>query len=95
MKLGTLILEFYGELKTKESIEVIKNTLHPLLNSVCNQYDFDYKRFEYFAATLIWVVPLNLFWKNDRIYSTLKKSIILNFDNWNFSIYLLIHKTGG
>lgn len=95
MKIGTLILEFYGELKTKESIDIIKNIMHPLLLSVSDDYDFDYKRFEYFAVNFIWVIPLKLLWKNDKIYDTLKNSLNLHFNNWNFSIYLLIHFKGG
>jgi len=95
MTIGTLIIEAFGDLKTKQSIDLVKNIMHPTLISVCDQYDFDYRRFEYISASLIWVIPLKLLWKNDRIISTLRKSFNLYFNNWNYTIYLLIHETGG
>jgi len=95
MKIGKLILEVYGELKSKQSISTIKNIMDPLLVSVSDEYDFKYNRFGFYAAFMIWEVPLDVFWKNDRIFSTLRKSIILHFNNWEYTIYLLIHETGG
>jgi len=95
MSIGRFIIEAFGDLKSKQSIDLVKNIMHPILLSVSDQYDFDYRRFEYISATLIWVIPIKSFWKNDRIISTLRKSINLYFNNWNFTIYLLIHETGG
>ncbi|MBA7531166.1 hypothetical protein ES705_23377 [subsurface metagenome] len=95
MSIGTFIIEAFGDLKGKQSIDLVKNIMHPLLLSVSDHYDFDYKRFEYLSGRLIWVIPIKSFWKNDRIISTLRKSISLYFNNWNFTIYLLIHETGG
>jgi len=95
MKIGSLILEVYGELKSNQSISTIKNIMDPLLLSVCDEYDFKYNRFGFYAAFMTWEIPLSVFWKNDRIFSTLRKSIILHFNNWEYTIYLLIHETGG
>ncbi len=91
MKISTLILEIYGELLSKESIDTLKNTMHQPLLSVSETLDFDYRRFEYYAADIIWVCQLKLFWKNDTIYKTLVRSLDNNFDNWILDITLLLH----
>lgn len=91
MKTGTLILEVYAELLDKQSVDILKNTMHQPLISVSKDYSFDYKRFEYFAAVIIWVLPLDIFWKNDNIYNTLVRSLDHNFHNWTLDITLLLH----
>jgi len=91
MKTGTLILEIYGELLEKQSIDILQNIMHKPLLSVSESLDFDYKRFEYFAATMIWVCHLKLFWNNDTIYNTLKLNLNRYFTNWELEITLLLH----
>ncbi len=94
MKIGTLIIEIYAELLEKQSIELLQNLMHQPLVSVSRKWDFDYKRFGYFAATLIWVVPLQIFWKNDQIYNSLKGGLNKYFKNWKVDITLTIHEKG-
>lgn len=94
MRIGTLIIEVYGELLTKQSIEILQTSMYQPLISVSDKFDFDYKRFGFFAAELIWVVPLHTFWKNDRIYLTLKETLDKNFINWKIDITLLIKEKG-
>lgn len=94
MKIGNLIIEIYGELLEKQSIEILQNAMYQPLISVSDKFDFDYKRFGYFAATLIWVVPLKIFWKNDQIYNTLRTNLNKYFINWNVEITLTIHEKG-
>ncbi len=94
MKIGTLIIETYAELLEKQSIELLQNLMYQPLISVSDKFDFDYKRFGYFAATMIWVVPLKIFWKNDQIYKTLKSGLNQYFTNWNVDITLIIHEKG-
>jgi len=91
MKTGTLILEIYGELLEKQSVDILKNTMHKPLSSVASDLSFDYRRFEYYAASIIYVIELKLFWKNDTIYKTLVKSLDHNFHNWTLDITLLLH----
>lgn len=93
-KIGTLIIEVYGELKSKESIDVLQRSLGPALLQICDTFDFDFKRFGYFAANLIWVVPLKEFWRNDQIYNILKFTLEEHFLNWKFTMTLLIKEKG-
>lgn len=94
MKIGTLIIEIYAELLEKQSIEILQNIMYQPLISVSDKFDFDYKRFGYFAANLIWVVPLKTFWKNDLIYIKLKEGLNKYFTNWNVDVTLIIHEKG-
>jgi len=94
LKIGTLIIEIYAELLQKESIELLQSLMHQPLISVSEKFDFDYKRFGYFAASLIWVVPLKIFWKNDRIYLDLKKGLNKYFTNWKIDITLILKEKG-
>lgn len=95
MKIGNLIIEVYGELLQKQSIVLLENLMYHPLISVSDAFDFDYKRFGYFAANLIWVVPLKAFWKNDLIYENLKDGLNKYFNNWTVTITLVIHEKGG
>ena len=94
MKIGTLIIKVYAELLEIQSIEILQAAMYRTLISVSDKFDFDYKRFGYFAATLIWVIPLKIFWKNDRIYDILKTTLNKHFTNWNFEITLTITEKG-
>lgn len=94
MKIGNLIIEIYAELLEKQSIEILQNAMNQPLLSVSDKYDFDYKRFGYFAASLIWVVPLKIFWKNDQIYKTLRDTLNKYFKNWKLTITITIHEKG-
>jgi len=94
MKIGNLIIEIYAELLEKQSVEILQNAMNQPLLSVSNKYDFDYKRFGYFAASLIWVVPLRIFWRNDIIYKTLRDTLNKYFTNWKLTITLVINEKG-
>lgn len=94
MKIGTLIIEVFGELLQKQSIELLQNAMYQNLISVSDKFDFDYRRFGFFASTLKWIVPLKEFWKNDLIYKTLKKNLDKYFTNWKIEIILTIHEKG-
>jgi hypothetical protein len=94
MTIGTLIIEIYGELLSKKSIEILQDSMHLLFLTVSDKFDFNYKRFGYFAAKLLWVIPLTIFWQNDRIYKELKKSLDANFTNWTINITLTIQEKG-
>ncbi len=94
MTIGNLIIEIYAELLEKQSIELLQNMMSQPLISVSDKFDFDYKRFGYFAAEMIWVIPLKIFWKNDQIYKTLKSGLNQYFTNWKVDVTLVIHEKG-
>jgi len=94
MKIGTLIIDVYGELLFKQSVEVFISAMYQTLVTVSDKFDSDYKRFGYFAAQIKFTVPLNIFWKNDTIYKTLITQLNKNFNNWKLEINLNIHEEG-
>jgi hypothetical protein len=95
MKIGTLFIDIYAELLFKNSVEILRSTMDQNLATVTDKFDFDHKRFGYFAAQLKWVVPLKIFWKNDTIYNNLKKCLNTNFKNWTLDISIIILQKGG
>lgn len=87
-----LKIEVYGELKEKGSIEFLQNAMYQPLVSISNYFDFDYRRFGFYAATLFWEIPLKIFWKNDQIYNTLKENLNTHFTNWEIEINLTLEE---
>jgi len=94
MRIGSLTLKSYGELRTKQSIDIIKDIMHPVLLSVCDNYNFKYDRFAFYAAFMVWEIPLKIFWKNDKIYSYLKSNLSKYFSNWKINVTLTINEKG-
>ena len=94
MKIGTLFIEVYAELLQKDSIDLLQNSLYNSFSSVSSDFFFDYRRFSYFATTLIWEIPLHSFWKNQFIYDILKRNLNKYFINWELEMYLTIKETG-
>lgn len=94
MKIGTLTIEVYGELKEKTSIESLQNSMHQPLISISDYFDFNYNRFGFYAAFMVWEIPLKIFWKNDQIYSNLKSGLNKFFINWELDIILTIKEKG-
>lgn len=84
-------MEIYGELLEKQSIDILQNIMQQPLFSVSDSFEFDYHRFEYFAAEMIWVVPLKIFWKTDFIYKLLITNLNKYFTNWKLDITLILH----
>ena len=94
MKIGNLTIEVFGELLQKNSVELLQNVMYQPLISISESFDFDYRRFGFYAATLLWEIPLTIFWKNDLIYNTLKENLEIHFTNWEIDIYISIIEKG-
>ncbi len=95
MRIGTLIIEVFVVPAWVLRIEELQKIMAPLLDSVGPYHDFDYRRFEYYRANLKWVAQLTSFWKNDRIYNTLRSFLDKNFIFWQTTITLTIKEEGG
>lgn len=95
MKIGTLVFYVYCELVGKQSIENLQSFIHQNLISVSDKFDFDYRRFGFISAELLWLIPLNTFWKNDLIYKKLIEGLNLFFTYWELDITLTINESGG
>ena len=93
-KIGTLIIKIQGDLFKRQSIDILQNSMHLPLSSICDKYDFDYRRFGFLSAFINWVIPLRIFWQNDFIYKTLKSVLDLEFSSWQMDITLIIEEKG-
>jgi len=94
LKIGSLTIEVYGELLQKNSVELLQNVMYQPLISVSESFDFNYRRFGFYAATLLWEIPLTIFWKNDQIYNSLRENLETHFTNWEIDIYISITEKG-
>ncbi len=94
MKIGSLTIEVFGELLEINSIELLQTAMYQPFISISESFEFNYRRFGFYAATLLWEIPLNIFWKNDIIYNTLRKNLNNLFTNWELDIYISITEKG-
>jgi len=94
LKIGLLTIEIYGELLFDRSVEHFISSMDPILKTVSDEFESDYRRFAFYAAVINLTVPLKIFWKSDALYNTLVKNLNYSFDNWEFSITLVIHEKG-
>lgn len=94
MKIGRLIFYIYGEMKEKESINLFEHAIRPSFETVSDQIDFNYRRFEYWSASMIFVVNLDQFWNNDTIFRNVRKYLTKYFTNWKVDLVLFINVKG-
>ena len=87
-----MIFDIYGELKFDNAVEHFISAMDPILKTVSDKFEADYKRFGFFAAVIQFVIPLKIFWKSDALYNTLKKNLDYAFTNWSFDILLTIQE---
>ena len=90
MKIGTLVLDIFGELNFNNSVEHFISTMDKVLFSVCDSFDSDYRRFSFYAAVIKIEVPLKVFWQTNFLYDSLIKNLNYNFTNWSIDILLNI-----
>ncbi|KKL12412.1 hypothetical protein LCGC14_2536050 [marine sediment metagenome] len=95
MKIGTLRFDMYANLFHDESIESFISAMDPVFSSISSDFDSEYTRFGFFAMTMIINLNLDIFWKNDSLYNTLKKQLNKNFSFWRVKMTLTINETGG
>jgi len=91
---GRLILKMAGDLKEKQSIHFMELSMLPPIIAFSDKFDFDYKRFEFLTADLIWVIEFTVFTSIRRLYNTFRESTFKHFSNWQLEITLLINETG-
>lgn len=92
MKIGTMIFDIYGELNFDRAVEHFISSMDPILRSVSDDFESDYKRFAFFAAKIYFVIPLREFWKSNALYNTLIKNLNYSFTNWSFDLNLSIEE---
>ncbi|MBA7642995.1 hypothetical protein ES703_50705 [subsurface metagenome] len=94
MQIGTLIIETSGLLIEKDSAEKFISAMDSILKSTSEKYEVDWRRFEFWAASTYFSIPIDALWRNDAIYKGLKRTLIKNFTKWSFWITLLIYEQG-
>jgi len=94
MKKGNLTFDIFGELNFNNSVEHFISAMDPVLLSISNAFDSDYRRFSFYAAVIKIEVPLTTFWQSNALYNTLRKQLDYAFHNWTIDINLDIIERG-
>lgn len=87
-----MIFDIYGQLKFDNAVEHFISSMDPILKTVSDKFEADYKRFAFFAARIYFVIPLKVFWKSNVLYNTLKENLNYSFTNWSIDILLTIQE---
>ncbi len=90
MKKGNLTLNIFGELNFNNAVEHFLTSIDPVLLSISDFFDSDYRRFSNYAAVIKITVPLTTFWQSNAFYNTLKRHLNYSFTNWTIDINLNI-----
>lgn len=93
MKIGTMTFDIYGELSFETAVEHFISSMDPIFRTVSTKFDSQYRRFGFYAAKILFVIPLREFWKSDQLYNTLIRNLNYSFSNWEFHINLHIEET--
>ncbi len=94
MKIGTLTFDIFGELNFNNAAEHFISAMDPVLLSISDYFDSDYRRFSFYAAVIKIEIPLKIFWQSNFLYNTLKKQLDYSFTNWTVDISLNITERG-
>ena len=92
MKIGTFIIEIYGEHLFPKAVEHFISSMDNTFRTVSDQFQSDYRRFGFYAAVIKFIVPLKVFWRGDYFYNSLIKNLNYCFRNWQFDITLTIYE---
>ncbi len=90
MKIGTIEISIFGELNFRESIERFNLDITPIIKTISDDFKFDYARFAYYSARIHIFIPLKVFWKNDALFNSLRRSLNTYFTNWQYNLRLSI-----
>jgi hypothetical protein len=90
LQIGSLLIDIYGELLFDNAVEHFTTSMSNIFRTVSDKFDYDDKRFAFYAARIKFVVPLKIMWRNDVIYNGLIRNLNYSFDNWTLDITLLI-----
>lgn len=94
MKIGTLTFDIFGELNFNNSVEHFITAMDPVLLTISDSFDSDYRRFSFYAAVIKIEVPLKIFWQSNFLYDRLIKQLDYAFTNWTIDITLNIIERG-
>lgn len=81
-----LEVESFGLLQELESVEKVKELIEPVLLKLGEEIEFDYRRFQYIAARLMWKIVIRDFEYVDNVLIKLRRAMNKYFDQWGIKM---------
>lgn len=89
-----LEIESFGLLNQFDSVEKVKDIMEPILLKLGEEIEFDYRRFQWMAARLMWKVRIREFEYIDNVLLRLRKGMDKYFDSWGIKIVIKYEERG-
>ena len=90
MKIGHIEIHIYGELNERDSVERFNLDITPTIKRISDDFKFDSARFAYYSARIHIFIPLKVFYNIDTLFNALRRSLNVNFTNWQYNLRLSI-----
>lgn len=81
-----LKVESFGLLLQSDSVEMVRNIVEGVMAKIGEDTDFDYRKFQWIAARLIWKVRIIDFEYVDNVLIAVRKGMKKYFDSWGIKI---------
>lgn len=79
-------IESFGLMLRYDSVEKARAIIEGVLVKAGNEIDFDYRRFQFIAARLMWTVRVLEFDYIDNVLIAMRKAMKKYFDQWGIRI---------
>ncbi|HDY88346.1 hypothetical protein LCGC14_0954810 [marine sediment metagenome] len=89
-----LFLEAFGLLKEFDSVEKTRAHIQRTISKLGNEIVFDYRRFQWMAATVYWRIEILDFNYIDNVLVGLRKAMEKNFSDWGIKIKVSYKEKG-
>jgi len=89
-----LEVEAYGLLEVPDSIDQVRKQMEPMFLKLGEEIAFDFRRFQWMAASMNWSVRIRDFEFIDNVLIKLRKAMQKYFDKWGIRI-LIKYTEGG
>ena len=81
-----LEVETFGLFRELDSVDQVRMQMEGIFLKLGEEVEFDFKRFQWIAASLNWSIQIRDFEFIDNVLIKLRKAMEKNFDNWGIKI---------
>lgn len=89
-----LDIESYGLVLEEDSVERVKDIMEPVLLKLGEEIEYDYRRFQFIAARIVWRIMIREFEYVDNVLIKLRSAMNKYFDRWGIRI-IIKYEEGG
>ena len=85
---GTLIIEIFGELKFDDAVEKFMQSVDYSFRAISTNYNSEYYRFGFIAATIKYVIPMKIFIRSNNFWDSIRIKLNKSFIDWEIKVSL-------